>query len=91
MTKVKYSLATWLKCKFVIALVQRRSPLKKIALLYVCTQPHSVLKHLTVAMDKLLGSHYRQLTTSSIFPLMHIKFEANPYPTHPPLQFNSSA
>ena len=41
--------------------------LKKIAFLYVCTQPPSILKHPSVAVTNLLGSHYGQLTTSGTF------------------------
>ena len=42
MTKVRYSLATWLKCKLVIAPVETRSPLQYVVVLYVCTQPPSI-------------------------------------------------
>ena len=43
--------------------------LKKIAFWYVCTQPSSILKHPSVAVTNLLGSHYGQLTTSGTFSL----------------------
>ena len=43
--------------------------LKKIAFWNVCTQPSSILKHPSVAVTNLLGSHYGQLTTSGTFSL----------------------
>lgn len=54
-----------LKCKFVIAQVQVLS--KEVdCLLYVCTQPSILLKHLSVAVIDLLGSHFLYLLWATV-------------------------
>ena len=60
--------------------------LKKFALLYVCRQPPSILKHSSVAMSNLFESRYGQLTTNDIFSsfsCMHTKFEVKPSQAKP--------
>ena len=62
MTKVRYSLAASLNCKFVIALVQRRSLLEEGCSLNMCAQNCLPLfKHSSFAVTNLFGSQFSYL------------------------------
>ena len=62
MTKVRYSLAASLNCKFVIALVQRRSLLEEGCCLNMCAQYClPLLKHSSFAVTNLFGSQFSYL------------------------------
>lgn len=57
MTKVKYSAATWLKCKLMVAQVQRRIPLEKVAF-YKFAQTHLPFQASKCCSDLQLGNHF---------------------------------
>jgi hypothetical protein len=83
--------STWMSTHCLIML--RKSSQIRIFSWHVCIQPPSILKHLSVAMTRLLGSHYGHLTTSDTFSslsCMHIEFEAKATHTQPILLFSST-
>jgi hypothetical protein len=67
--------------------------MKKFALLYVSIQPLAILKHTSVAMNNLLGSHYGQLNISdtfSSFSYMHTELKPSQATPNPIILFSTT-
>ena len=84
MTKVRYSLAASLNCKFVIVLVQRRSLLEGCSLNMCAQNRLPLLKHRSVAVTNLFGDNFltchRQLIHTSA--QVHLEVALPPHGSH---------